>query len=400
MPAIHPKIDIIIMDFIMKREMTISALAAERIFDGEQFHTHSALVWDGKEIVGIAPVDDLSIDIECADLGKCTIAPGFIDLQVNGGGGVMFNQSPTPEGINTIIQAHRQHGSAYCLPTLISDTMETMAKALTATQHAIEENQSGLLGVHLEGPWLSQEKKGAHDPRHFFDPKIQDLVSLPWLNKGVTLVTLAPEEVNNRALKWLDEQGVIISCGHSNADFEVINRETKAHIHGFTHLYNAMSVQQGRFPGVVGGALSNDEAWCSVIADGHHVHPHNILMALRNKPKGKLFIVTDAMASVGNPKQNFVLNGNIITLDNGKLIDRNGNLAGAHIGMDESVNNLIHWGVDEMEALKMASTYPAYAIRMENELGYLKQGYRASATVLDDQGQTKAVLADGELIQF
>ena len=384
----------------MKKEITISALAAERIFDGEQFHTHSALVWDENKIVGIVPVDNLSSDINCIDLGHCTIAPGFIDLQVNGGGGVMFNQSPTPEGIHTIIQAHRRHGSAYCLPTLISDTMETMADALSAVQQALEDKQSGILGVHLEGPWLSKEKKGAHDPRHFFDPKIQDLASLPWLTQGVTLVTLAPEEVNSRALKWLSEQGIIISCGHSNADFDVINRETKSHIHGFTHLYNAMSAQQGRFPGVVGGALSNDEAWCSVIADGFHVHPNNILMALRNKPKGKLFIVTDAMASVGNPKQNFVLNGNTITLDNGKLIDRNGNLAGAHIGMDESVNNLIHWGVEETEALKMASTYPAYAIRMEKELGYLKPGYRASATVLDDKGQAKAVLADGELMLF
>ncbi|MDX1301033.1 N-acetylglucosamine-6-phosphate deacetylase [Photobacterium sp.] len=376
--------------------MTLRALSAKRIFDGESFHSDASLLWRDNKIISIIPTASLPIEAEVTDYPDGTVVPGFIDIQVNGGGGVMFNQITTADGIDTICRAHRKHGTAYLLPTLISDTAEKISQALKAAQTALTNDVPGVLGVHLEGPWLSIAKKGAHDSKHFYTPSEQALEQLPWLKTGTTLITLAPEEVSSQAISWLKERGILLSCGHSNATSADFTSDITANIDGFTHLFNAMSPLEGREPGVVGTALRLDKAWCSIITDGIHVSKQNVLLSQRIKPAGKLLVITDAMASVGSENSSFMLNDETISVQNGKLVNAQGNLAGAHIGMDESVANLIQWGVKESEAFRMASTYPAQALNLDSQLGSLKPGYRASVTIVNDQYLAEEVLVDGQ----
>ncbi|GAK88054.1 N-acetylglucosamine-6-phosphate deacetylase [Vibrio ponticus] len=195
----------------------------------------------------------------------------------------------------------------------------------------------------------------------------------------------------------MQQKDVIISCGHSNATASELTHEKLSKVNGFTHLFNAMSPFEGREPGVVGTALNTDHAWCSIITDGIHVHPQSFLLAHKAKPQGKLLIVTDAMATVGSKTNRFELDGQIIEVIDNMLVNAEGSLAGAHIGMDESVANVITWGIAEQEALKMASSYPAQAMQIDN-LGKLQQGFRAAATVLDDNYRSQAVLVDGHLL--
>ncbi|MGF1777952.1 N-acetylglucosamine-6-phosphate deacetylase [Vibrio nomapromontoriensis] len=377
--------------------MTLHAISAHRIFDGETMHLDSALLWENQRIIGIVPNASVPSHAQISHYPNSTVTPGFIDLQVNGGGGVMFNQDTDADGIRTICDAHRKHGTAYLLPTLISDSQDKINQALIATEDALNANITGVIGVHLEGPWLSPNKKGAHDSHHFYDPSVSSLKALTWPTHGKVLITLAPEEVNHEAIEWLSQQGIIISCGHSNATQSQLNPDTLSYINGFTHLYNAMSPFTGREPGVVGSALMTDHAWCSIITDGIHVDPTSVKLAQRIKPKGKLVIVTDAMATVGSSDDYFVLNDEVIRVVDNQLVNANGSLAGAHIGMDQSVAYAISWGIDECEVFKMASTYPAHALQSEQTLGYLKPEYIAAATILDQHYQTEAVIVDGKL---
>lgn len=372
------------------------AISAKRIFDGEVFHTNSALLWEDDTIIDIVPIKNIPKHVTIKDYPESTITPGFIDIQVNGGGGVMFNECTNAAGIDIICKAHRKHGTAYLLPTLISDTHQKVSEALIAAQSALDNKVPGMLGIHLEGPWLNPEKKGAHNDKHFYDPEISRLKLLPWLQTGTTLITLAPEKVNNDSIEWLSKNGAILSCGHSNATSEELYNKSLEHISGFTHLYNAMSPFEGRQAGVVGTALMSDHAWCSIITDNIHVSKESGLLAHRVKPKGKLVIVTDAMASLSSETNSFKLNDELISVVDNKLVNANGNLAGAHIGMDDSVANVIGWGIDEAEAFKMASTYPAKAIK-QDRLGKLKPGFYASATIIGSDYKSQQVLVHGEL---
>ena len=377
--------------------MLTKAISAARIFDGTRYHHDAALIWRGDVIEAIVSLTDLPSDIEHQHYPNALITPGFIDLQVNGGGDVMFNNDITPSGIDTICRAHRKHGTAYLLPTLISATPQDICQALTATEQAIKDNVPGVIGVHLEGPWLSQEKKGAHNAELFYSPTIDELTAFPWPQQAKVLVTAALENMSVETLDWLQNHGVTLSCGHSNATAEQLTERKLNLINGFTHLYNAMSAFEGREPGVIGTALHTDHAWCSIITDGIHVHPNNVLLAHKVKPEGKLIIITDAMATLGSETNRFELDGEIIEVINNKLVNREGRLAGAHIGMDQSVANVIAWGIAEEEALKMASTYPAQAMNL-TQLGQLKPGYRAAATVLSKDYHSQAVLVDGQLL--
>ncbi|EPP25365.1 N-acetylglucosamine-6-phosphate deacetylase [Vibrio fluvialis] len=376
--------------------MALTAISAKRIFDGTHYHENAALIWEGKTIKGVVPLSELPQDIAHQHFDDSLIAPGFIDLQVNGGGDIMFNNDISPNGVDIICQAHRKHGTAYLLPTLISSTPEDITKALTAIETAINNNIPGVLGIHLEGPWLNHDKKGAHNSKLFYAPTPEQLSEFPWLSKGKILVTAAVENLSVESLQWLKGKGVTVSCGHSNAKSKQLPKEKTQLIDGFTHLYNAMSALEGREPGTVGTALMTDHAWCSIITDGIHVHPKSFLLANRIKPQGKLVIVTDAMATLGSVTNQFVLDGETIRVVDNRLVNSRGNLAGAHIGMDESVANVIQWGVEEQEALKMASTYPAQSINCD-DLGFLKPGYRAAATIISSHYHSQAVLVEGKL---
>ncbi|MDA0149841.1 N-acetylglucosamine-6-phosphate deacetylase [Vibrio sp. LaRot3] len=377
----------------------LKAITAHTLFDGERYLEQHALVFDHTKIVDIIPIDQLDANIERVDYGRATIVPGFIDIQVNGGGGVMLNDEQSVQAIETIIKAHRQGGTAYLFPTLVSEKPPAMAAALEAISQGMEQEIDGLLGIHLEGPWLNPNKKGAHDQNNFYSPTIKQLEAFPWLNNGVNFITLAPEQVDAESIKWLSDKGCIIAAGHTNlVEQDLVGKRES--INGFTHLYNAMSPQTGRELGAVGVALSDDERWASYIADGIHVHPQNLLMAIKLKPKDKMVLVTDAMASVGNPDESFVLDGQTIRVKDGKLVNEAGSLAGAHITMAQSVKNLIDWGVDAAHVYQMASTNPARAMKLDDQLGYLKQGYRPSATILTEHGDTASVLVDGNLYNY
>ncbi|MCG9581306.1 N-acetylglucosamine-6-phosphate deacetylase [Vibrio tubiashii] len=376
--------------------MALKAISAPRIFDGEQYHNDAALVWKDEQIDSIVAIDNLPQGIDHQHFEGALIAPGFIDIQVNGGGDVMFNNDITPQGIETICHAHRTHGTAYLLPTLISATPDNIQQALSATERGLKAKISGLLGVHLEGPWLNKEKRGAHDANLFYAPTVSQLDQFEWPTQGKVLVTAAVENIEPSALQWIKDKGITLSCGHSNAKAEQLTEDKLSLVDGFTHLFNAMSPFEGREPGVVGTALNSDHAWCSIITDGIHVHPQSFLLAHKAKPQGKLLIVTDAMATLGSKTNQFELDGETIRVIDNKLVNSRGSLAGAHIGMDESVANVIQWGIAEEEALKMASTYPANALSCHN-LGKLKPNFRAAATVLDDNYRSQAVLVDGQL---
>ena len=378
--------------------MTLKAISAPRLFDGNHYHYNCALVWQEDQIVSILPMSELPNEIEHQHFPTGIIAPGFIDIQVNGGGDVMFNNDITAQGMETICRAHRQHGTAYLLPTLISSTPQNIQAALDATEQAIAESVAGVLGVHLEGPWLNKDKKGAHDANLFYAPSSDQLEQFQWPGQGKVLVTAAVENIDSSALNWMKEHGIVLSCGHSNAKAAQLTEEKLSLVDGFTHLFNAMSPFEGREPGVVGTALNTDHSWCSIITDGIHVHPQSFVLAHKAKPQGKLLIVTDAMATLGSKTNQFVLDGETIKVVDNKLVNSNGSLAGAHIGMDQSVANVIKWGIEEDEALRMASTYPAQAINC-NDLGLLEPHFRAAATVLDDNYQTQAVVVDGYLYQ-
>lgn len=373
------------------------AIVPTRIFTGDGFLTqHSVLIAHGK-ISQIVPVEKLPNNIEKHEYPGCTLTSGFIDLQVNGGGGVMFNRDTSVEGIEAITTAHRRFGTTYILPTLITDTKERMKKALKAADNAIQRGIDGVLGVHLEGPWLNPEKKGAHNDRCFHIPTSDELDAYPWLKSGKVLCTLAPEKVPLEIIQQLKNSGVIVFAGHSNANYGQIHQATLESLDGYTHLFNAMSPITNREPGLVGIALNHDQGACSIITDGIHVHPQNVLMAKKLKPNNKLFIVTDAMATVGSSTDQFILNDEVITVQGNKLVNKNGSLAGAHVTFEDCVKNIIDWGINEDEALRMASTYPAQVLGVDDRLGHIRKGYEATFTLLNQHIQTVCCYVRGKL---
>ncbi len=319
------------------------------------------------------------------DLRGCVLAPGFIDCQVNGGGGVLFNDEPTVEGIRRIAQAHRRFGTTGLLPTLISDDASVMRKAIDATAQAIAQGMPGVLGIHLEGPFLAGPKKGIHDAAKFRTPDESDVALIAGGVAGRTLLTVAPEQVSPDIVRDLVRRGVVVAAGHTNASYRQTRAALDAGMRGFTHLYNAMSPLTGREPGAVGAALEDGESWCGIIADGHHVHAAALRVALRAKPRGKIFLVTDAMPPVGGDHPTFHLNGETITCRDGMCTNAAGTLAGSALDMAAAVRNAVSMlGVDLAEALRMASQYPAAFIGLERTHGRIAEGFAADLVALDD----------------
>lgn len=335
-------------------------------------------------------------DIEVCDLDGQTLLPGFIDIQVNGGGGVLFNDAPSVDGIRAIGAAHRVYGTTGFLPTLISDDLETVAKAIAATDQAIEAGIPGLLGIHLEGPFLNKKKKGAHDASKFRVLDKDAIALLSSLRNGKTLVTLAPETTSPELIADLVEAGVVVAAGHTNASYDEARAALGAGLSGFTHLFNAMSPLTGRAPGVVGAALDDELSWCGLIVDGHHVHPASLRVALASKPRGRCLLVTDAMPSVGAVEKSFQLNGRAISVADGRCVTADGTLAGSDLDMATAVRNATTMlRVDLAEAVRMASKYPAEAIGFGAELGQIKAGYRANLVLTDQQMNVIDTWIDG-----
>jgi N-acetylglucosamine-6-phosphate deacetylase len=364
-----------------------TALTHARVLAADGWHDDLAVLLEGERIVDLLPPADPRVrDAHQHDLHGAMLVPGFIDVQVNGGGGVLFNEAPTVETLRRIGAAHRRFGTTGFLPTLISDRVEVMRAALAAVEQALAEGVPGVLGIHLEGPYLAAARKGVHDPKYFHAPGSDELALLCAPHRGVRLLTLAPDQVPLASIGALAGAGLIVCAGHTAADYETIRAALAAGVRGFTHLFNAMTPFGSREPGVVGAALEDADSWCGIIADGHHVHPASLRVAIAAKPRGKMLLVTDAMPPVGADRPDYVLNGETIVVRDGICQTAQGVLAGSALDMASAVRNAMQLlDLPLEEAVRMASTYPAEFLGLGESHGRIAPGYRADLVVLDDE---------------
>jgi N-acetylglucosamine-6-phosphate deacetylase len=348
----------------------------------------AVLVEAGDIVAVISEHEALQRANDAHDLQGAILLPGFIDCQVNGGGGVLFNNSPDAESLRRIGAAHRKFGTTGFLPTLISDDAGRMQEAIAATRAAIEQGVPGVLGIHLEGPYLAPARKGTHDDSKFRVPDAREIELATALDNGITLITLAPEQVGAETVRAFVDRGALVCAGHTAASYEQARAGIDAGIIGFTHLFNAMSPLTGREPGAVGAAMEDAHCWCGVIVDGHHVHPASLRVALAAKPRGKIFLVTDAMPPVGADDPSYELYGEVITARDGVVRNAAGALAGSALDMATAVRNSVSLlGVSLEEAARMASTYPAEFLGIGDRYGRIAPGYSADFVLLDDDLQ-------------
>ena len=366
-------------------------LAAGRIVEGQ------AVVIEAGRITALVPARDLSRgSIPRRDLEGGLLLPGFNDVQVNGGDGVLFNDAPTVESIRKIGAAHRRFGTTGFMPTLISDDLHAVRAAIEATRQALEERVPGLLGVHIEGPFLNVKRKGIHDASKFRVIDDDAFALLTSLGAGRTLVTLAPEKTSPRMIRRLADAGVVVSAGHTNGSYKTLRAALDNGLTGFTHLFNAMSPLTSRRPGAVGAALEDQASWCGVIVDGRHVDPVVLRIALRCKPLDRFMLITDAMPSVGMVHKAFDLQGRRITVENGVCVDQEGTLAGSDLDMARAVLNAVQWlGLDLPQAVRMASQTPAAFLRLDADLGEIAPGRRANLVLADDDLTIRDTWIDG-----
>jgi N-acetylglucosamine-6-phosphate deacetylase len=352
-------------------------LIDDEVVDGQ------ALVVENQRIADIVPAPSMPYG-DRVDLMGRLLAPGFIDTQVNGGGGALFNDEPTPETIRTIGAAHRRFGTTGFLPTVISDDLHVLADAVSAAGAAMNAGVPGVLGVHVEGPFINVERSGVHDKAKVRRLRKADLGLLTGIKSGRTVVTLAPERVEPSMIERLVRAGVIVSVGHTDGSYEEIVQAFAAGASGVTHLFNAMSPLESRRPGAVGATLEDQQVWCGLIVDGRHIHPAVLKLALRSRPLERFMLVTDAMPTVGGESDSFVLQGREIRVVDGVCQAPDGTLAGSHLDMAQAVRNAIDMlGLTLSQAVNMASRQPAEFLGLGHELGRIAPGYRASLVALD-----------------
>jgi len=330
------------------------------------------------------------------DLNGRLLVPGFIDTQVNGGGGVLFNDDPSVASIAAIGRAHRRFGTTGFLPTLISDDLHVVERAIGAVRDAIAQGVPGVLGIHIEGPFLSNERRGVHDSSKLRSLDRDAVELLTTRHGGVTMATLAPERTTPAIIRALSDAGVIVSAGHTNATYEELQPALAAGVRGFTHLFNAMSQLTSREPGAVGAALAHADSWVGLIVDGHHVHPEALKIALRAKQLDRFMLVSDAMPSVGTEVNEFRIQGRLITIDGDRIVDDEGRLAGAHLDMASAVLNTCQMlGVDLVDAVRMASRNPAEFLKLGGDMGRIAPGQRANFALVDGELNVLETWIDG-----
>jgi N-acetylglucosamine-6-phosphate deacetylase len=379
----------------------ITALVNGRVLGENGFQRDKAVLIQEERIVDVVDESDSRVNAaDRIDLRGQLLLPGFIDVQVNGGGGALFNDEPSVEAIRQIGQAHRRFGTTGFLPTLISDDLHVLSRAISAVKAAIQARVPGVLGIHIEGPFLNEVRKGVHDASKFRELDDDSIALLASLDHGHTLVTLAPEMTTPAMISKLVKAGVTVSAGHTNASYAQIRDALGEGLSGFTHLFNAMSQLTGREPGAVGAALEDQTSWCGIILDGVHVHPSVLRVALRCRPRDRFMLVTDAMPSVGSSQKRFTLQGRTMTVDGLVCLDQDGRLAGSNMDMASAVRNAVSiLGVDLAEAARMASTYPAAFLRLDHELGRIAPGYRANLVLVDDEVNVKGTWIEGEVME-
>ncbi|HEX2216784.1 MAG TPA: N-acetylglucosamine-6-phosphate deacetylase [Xanthobacteraceae bacterium] len=373
------------------------AILADRVFDGRRWHAHSAVLIQGGRIRGTAARAEVPPEWPRLHLPAGSIlAPGFIDLQVNGGGGVLLNDQPTIEGMRAIARAHRRFGTTACLPTLITDTRAKMAAAIGAARSIA--GRDGVLGVHLEGPFINSARKGIHRADLIATAGPADLEMLAALpSAGRSLVTLAPECVPAGFIRQLTVSGVCLSIGHSQATAGEVACAVGEGATGVTHLFNAMPPLGSRAPGIIGAALADERLIAGIIVDGLHVDPVAVRAAFAAKGPEGIALVTDAMPTVGAEIDTFDLLGRDITLADGRLTAEDGTLAGAHLDMASAVRNAVNLaGLALEQALQAASLTPARFLNIASERGSLAPGAYADLVALSPALEVIATWAEGD----
>ena len=360
-----------------------SAISADRIFDGQRWHDNALIVIDRGMVQCIAPRSQRAGEWPIDVMPPGTLlAPGFIDLQVNGGGGVLLNDDPTPDAMRAIARAHRKYGTTSCLPTLISDTRAKATAAIAAAK--LLDGSDGILGLHLEGPFISPSRPGIHRSDRILTATREDLDWLEELSAvGSSMVTLAPECVPAGFVKTLAASGIRVSVGHSEATPDTLIRAIDDGLSGVTHLFNAMPAMSAREPGIVGVALTDERLTVGIIVDGIHVDPLVVRAAFAAKGRSNIALVSDAMPTVGTEQDHFELMGRQIQLRNGRLVSENGTLAGAHLDLASAVKNAVTLaGISLDDALRAASLVPARFLGIEQHRGTLSAGARADIVAL------------------
>jgi N-acetylglucosamine-6-phosphate deacetylase len=367
-----------------RNQMTSEALCGAQLLVAGSWRGDHALLLEDELIAGLCPVSDVPARTMTIQLEGGFLLPGFIDCQVNGGGGVLLNDAPTVEGIAAIAAAHRRFGTTGLLPTLISDDLSVVAAALLAVDAAICAGVPGILGIHVEGPFLNERKRGIHDSTKLrpLDGNAVELLSS--LKHGKTLVTLAPELTDDATISALVARGVIVAAGHSLATYERMQTAFAAGLSGVTHLYNAMTQLDSRAPGVVGATLDHPSCFAGLIADGHHVHAASMRLAYKTMGPGRLMLVTDAMPSVGAATKTFNLGDTLITVADGICRGPDGTLAGSDLDMGSALRNAMRMiKIDLATASIMASAAPAAFLGQSAQRGRLRAGLRADIVHLD-----------------
>ena len=378
-------------------ETRTARILARQLFDGVGATPRSDRVVEITEgkVSAIRPAtadDARGQDITEHDI----VAPGFIDLQINGAADAQFNFAPTVETLKTMAEGARQGGTAHILPTFITAPDTDYLRAISATEEAIRTRVPGILGLHLEGPFLSHDRPGIHDPAAIRSLEEDDLSALTSSDLATLLLTVAPEALPPGTMERLSNAGIRVFAGHSQATADQIAQAQAEGLVGVTHLFNAMSQLTGREPGVVGATFASQSLYAGIIADGHHVDWRNVALAARLMPD-RLCLVTDAMLTLAGTQTGFELHGVEIRLEDGRLTDREGRLAGAHVSLVECLRNVVeHAGIELGTALKMLSTNPAHALGLERELGQLEVGKRASITCLSRDLKVTGVYVDGQ----
>lgn len=372
------------------------ALTGCRIFTGESFLEDHAVVIVDERIHAVLPRADAQV-LDMRDLGGGLLAPGFIDVQVNGGGGALLNDNPSVETVRTIATAHRRFGTVGMLPTVITDAPGIIRQAVESVADAMAQKMPGILGIHIEGPFLDPARKGAHVARFIREMEQGDVEEISgFASRLPVMLTLAPNRVSQSMVRMLSAQGVLVSLGHSDASHDEARLALGAGARAFTHLYNAMSQMNGREPGMVGAALSDAESFVGIIADGHHVHDAALRVAFAAKRPDRMMLITDAMPTAAGGPSSFDLQGREVQNSNGRLELSDGTLAGSNLTMDEAVRYCVKTlGLDLAQSLRMASLNPASFLRRDHELGRIAPGHLASLVHLGDDLAVKATWIDG-----
>ena len=360
-----------------------TALANGRVLLPDGKFEQLCVVVDGDRIGAIC--EQPPADAEVVDLGGELLLPGFIDVQVNGGGGRLFNDDPSAETIAVMASAHRRFGTTGMLPTLISDDVSVIERAIAAVDQAIDSGMKNVLGIHIEGPFLSRTRRGIHLAsmlQQFDDRFVEMLCSV---RNGRTLLTLAPECITPAQISRLVEAGVIVSAGHSDADYETVRAAIDAGMTGFTHLFNAMSQLTNRAPGMVGAALEDRSTFAGIIVDGHHLHPATFRVGLQAKGTDHLMLVTDAMSTAGATDDEFMLQGRAIRRDGDRLVSSDGVLAGSTLTMAAAISNAVQQGrLDLGSAVRMATSTPARFLGLGGKTGSIEAGFRADLVAMNE----------------